>query len=290
MISQILEIPNDLNYLNRGDSLEHISDLRLLPMTGLASRREVRERIQVSKSKGFQEVIGDYGSLRSSRINIDSLHKDFNKSLKMRTFFSKIKCKGFSYYLDSNLNCNYERLREDINIRIALFPKEDFFYPRHLKRHLRKVRFNHFRSGGYESIAFAFAKIENRNCQVLALQSDIIRRRVAYVKDHFRGWRKVLFMLLVNLVQNQTETVSLFRASDIAKACHANSKPSARQVGVWESIYDKTAEDFGLEPRRLDYSSNLQLYADQPKYATNVAYCATIDSVLRRFCYERYQD
>ncbi len=214
---------------------------------------------------------------------MNSFRRELLETVKARKFFQRLRCRGFSYSVWHNASLNDEHLREDIDIRLALVPEHDLFYPSRLRRYLRRGNGNHVRSGAFESIAFALAAVTDRRCDILIMQSDLVRRRPSYVREHFRGWRKVLFLLVASIVREHADTICMFRASDVARACDPRFIPTSMQIAAWRSIYERTAADFGLALTRLENPADLQIYRGMAPVPARLGYVGSIRETLRQY-------
>ena len=276
-------IPHRLNYLHRGSDLAGADDLRLLPVSGSIRTHELRRLLPALTSPGLRTVLAHYRPAAPPIVDIDALRRDLEQTIQARALFRRIGCRGFSYAVWSDVPFEGEPLRDDIDVRVALLPESDLFYPDRLRRYLRRGYGNHVRGGAFESIAFALAAVKARTCHVLVLQSDLARRRPSYVREHFRGWRKILFLVVASLVRHRADDICVFRALDVARSCHRSFLPTATQIAAWESIYDRTAADFGLRLAALDECADLRIYASEPCVCARVGYVGNVHAILRRF-------
>jgi len=252
-----------LNYLNFGDSLEAFQTLELW-QSGFCLKRNLIEDLRTAgnPSPFLIEVLRSYGGGRTKRIDLQALHQDILASFKFRQQFSELGSRGFSYTLQESIELCGDQLRDDINLRLALMPDETLFYPPRIKRYLRRGYSNHYRANGFSSIAFALGKITDKACYVLIMQSDLAFRSPAYIRDHFRGWRKVFFGIITNIANCRCGTIYLPFAHDVMKCCHPGFRRPTTTPKSWCMIYDRTAEDFRLTPVRLRKPINIQVYRE----------------------------
>ena len=218
------------------------------------------------------EIIKGYKGNRVKKININDLKCDVEKSFLLREFFKSLRCRGFSYKVHESINLIGDPLREKINLRIALMPDDDLFYPPEVKRYLRRVSKNHYVYNGYRSIAFALGSRSDRKWYIFILQSDIAFRKRSYIKEHFRGWRKVLFANIMKLAIGKADTIYLCRAEDVIRCCHPEFWKPKKLPDSWRIIYDETAKYFNMKIARLDEYINIQTFKDLQPIYTNVFY------------------
>jgi hypothetical protein len=252
-----------VNYLNYGDSLDGLLALYNNLAGEFRVKQELIEELQdLGKPSQFLiEVIKSYGGRKTGRIDLHALLHDIKESVSFKGKFAEFGCRGFSYVLHEYIDLISENLREDINLRIALMPDEKLFYPPRIRRYLRRAWFNHYLSDGYPSICFALGKITNETCYVFIMQSDLAYREPAFIRDHFRGWRKLLFKNVALIANRKCRTIYLPSAHDVTRCCHPFRRPNTSPKS-WLMIYDRTAEDFQFSPASLRETVNIQVYRD----------------------------
>lgn len=268
-----------VNYLHYGDSLNWGHLLDPLDPDRIHRKHDLIETIIGQKQKYLVEVIRGYGRKRAKRINMERFKTDFRHSLANRTRFEALGCRGFSFRVHESAEfC--DPIREEINLRIALMADEELFYPPRIKRYLRRVNNNHWFSDGFPSLAFSLG-IRGRDAwYVFVLQSDLAFRSPPYVRDHLRGWRKILFASILRLASKRVPRVYLCRAEDALRAC-SSCLPVPRVVPEsWKSIYERTAADFGLRPIRLGRPVDIQLLPNCGSVYADAFYEATITPEL----------
>lgn len=210
-------------------------------------------------------------------IDIDRLRDDIATTIAVRDIFARLGCRGFSYRLWTAPEFAGDELSPELNVKVALMPDDGLFYPRRVKAYLRRTGTNHLRADGFGSIAFALGSVHSGQCLIAVLQSDVARRRQpSYVREHFRGWRKVLLSLICVAVADRADTIVIPRAADVARACHASFPAAPAQITVWETIYDRTALDFGLVLTKLKRPIDLRVYAERPAVWADTAYIGDI--------------
>jgi len=227
-------------------------------------KQELIEKLQNSgeKSQFLVEVIKSYAGRKTKRIDVQALRKDIKESAHFKSKFTELGCRGFSYVLHESITLRGEELREDINLRIALMPNEKIFYPPRIRRYLRRAwLLNHYLFDRFPSICFALGKKTDKECFVFIMQSDLAYRTPAFIRDHFRGWRKLLFKNVAQIANRKHTTIYLPSAHDVTRCCQPFRKPLTTPKN-WLMIYDRTAEDFQLTPVLLREPVNIQVYRD----------------------------
>ncbi len=268
------------NYLHYGNALERWHLGGVAEHHGLHSKRALLEELGRSggDTRHLAQIIRSYGPLRARTVDVDQLRADFAATVGLRARFRALDCRGFSYRIDREITLTgpHSRvalpLRGEINLRWALMSGEDLFYPPKVRQYLRRFTLSHYSRNGFPAIAFALG-IQGRGAwYVLALQSDLAVGTPAYIRDHFRGWRKVLFANLLSAAAGDADTVYLCTAQDTLRACHPGYCAPAAVPPAWERIYDRTAADFHMRLVRLRGLLNIQLFSRQRAVYANRLY------------------
>lgn len=270
----------EVNYLHYGNALDRCADLERIPEQGIHAKQPLLLKL-ASGSAETRELIQAYGAKRSKRIDAGRFRLDLGRSLVHRRFFASLGCRGFSYRVEDEIEfC--EPLRECINLRVALMPGEELFYPQRVKRYLRRVNSNHYFCDGYPSIAFALGTKTPRAWFIFVMQSDLALRGPSYIREHFRGWRKVLFANIVRMARGHAATIYLCRSEDVLRACHSSFRPPQRVPGSWEAIYNRTAGDFCMQLVEIPERVNIQLFPDQPEMVVDNFYQLPVGGATSR--------
>ena len=255
-----------VNYLHLGNVLGQPAAMSALPLDGVHSKLQVLGKLRglCGEARELAGLMQAYGPKHSKRIDIGQFRLDIARSLAHRRFFSSLGCRGFSYRVEDEIDfC--EPLRKRITLRVALMPGEQLFYPPRVKRYLRRVNSNHYFSGGFPSIAFALGIKRPDAWFVFVMQSDVALRSPSYIREHFRGWRKVLFANIVRLAHGNASMLYLCRAEDVLRACHSGFSPPRTVPTAWHAIYDQTAGDFHMQIAQLSDNVDVQLFPRQPR-------------------------
>jgi hypothetical protein len=198
------------------------------------------------------------------KVTFNQLRQALQESAEWREQFHALGCRGFSYKLDLNMsgyNSRYPRefrLGSRINLRMALLTGKTLFYPSRVNSHFRCKWDNHYFHEKMPSIAFCFGMKTDRAWYIFVMQSDLATRGPSNVRDHFRGWRKILFANVVAQARGKVDALYLCRAEDAVRACFRLTKEKPGRVSQrWRSIYDLTAEQWGM--RLVKYFYELPL-------------------------------
>lgn len=252
---------NYINYLHYGNSLDAL--LSILDLNGdFYHKEKLVRRFQINRTldRFLLEVMDSYGGVKSKQIYLPSFKQDIRKSLELRKVSSKLKCRGFSYILHESIDIDCPDLRKDVNLRIALMPNEKLFYPKRLRRYFRRQYYSHYRFDRYPSICFALGKIINEKCFISIMQSDFIHRNPSFIRDHFRGWRKILMHNIIEVVKGRCNSIYIPSAHKVFCCCHPNFSKSDTTPKLWFDIYDRTAADFMSSIVYLSKPINIQIY------------------------------
>jgi hypothetical protein len=266
----------EVNYLHQGQALDLWP--RLLPKGdgSIAKLGLLRHLCSCSSiPSGLRGVIRGYLPMRK-RISLGELKQALWQSIEWRNQFSALGCRGFSYELDLGMkeyNQQQARpfqVRHSINLRIALIPGMELFYPPRIRRFFRRVSWlgHHYSTNNLPSIAFCFGRKTDRAWYVFVMQSDLETGGPSCVREHFRGWRKVLFANVVAQAARKIGTVYLCRAEDVERACYHGWWKTRCVPDRWRSIYDGTALQWGMQLVKVSEPVNLQIYrAKKPVYS-----------------------
>ena len=271
-----------VNYLHYGGALDGGQLLSSFPDRGLCAKKDLVQGLARGNgaSGALEVLVRGYGAKQSKKIDVEHFHLDIARSrLLHRPFFTSLGCRGFSYKLDSEIELN-EPLESYVTLRVALMPDELLFYPPRVKRYLRRVNGNHYFCDGYPSIAFALGMKTKEAWFIFVMQSDLALRGPSYIRDHFRGWRKVLFTSILRLAVGQTKNVYLCRVEDVVRALHSDFPVRSAAPAAWNTIYAGTADFFSMEPTRLREPIGIQVFQEQAQITTDQCYALSITPSL----------
>jgi hypothetical protein len=263
---------HSVNYLHLGDALDDWTTLRqLAPPAGPRLQALLEEARSGSRARtDLEKLIRGYLSL-SGKKTAEHLQREFDNSVHWRERFHQLGCRGFSYLFDREMAGYNSRpgrrckIRDEINLRYALLPARGLYYPGGVWKYLQGVHAgsNHYFKDTLPSIAFCFGKKTADAWHILLLQSDLACEGPSLIRDHFRGWRKVLAANVMAQARGRTPRVLLCRAQDAERACFPNTKVAGKLSERWLSLYDGTAREWGMRLVRLDAPVDIQLYCGQ---------------------------
>jgi hypothetical protein len=260
-----------MNFLHYGSALQQADALQSVTSQYL-NKSSLLEALEVPRhNPDLAVIVRGYGPKRTKRISVPSLERDFRETHILMDFFRQLGCRGFSHRVERDIAMN-ERLRPAIDFRIALMADDSFFYPPLVKKFLRRTENNHFFSKGFPSIAFALGEKRLDGFYIYVLQSDVVCSRSAVIRQHFRGWRKVLFAHVLREAVDTTSNIYLCSAVDVLRACRPEFPRPFQVPKSWISIYDDTARFFGMEAIELPAPINIQIYPDLPTVPTSRFY------------------
>jgi len=210
------------------------------------------------------------------RFTFGELKQAFDESIEWRERFRLLGCRGFSYSLNLGMR-GYNGMRHPacqlsagVDIRLALMPHRELFYPAGVKRYVRRAPWsaNHYFHKKTPAIAFCFGRKLQDAWYVLVLQSDVASKGPACVREHFRGWRSVLFANVVAQALGKAARLYLCRALDVERACFPETKETGCIPEAWTSIYDRTAKEWGMRLVTVECPVDVQIYSRQkPVYS-----------------------
>jgi hypothetical protein len=190
-------------------------------------------------------------------------------------WFAALGCRGFSYELTAAPRFRLSFPRR-IDLRFALHLPRTLAHPSGVASALRRVRCQHVVSGGGRAAAFALgtARRETHGLvwYVFVLQSDLALLGPAALRDYLRGWRKVLFAGVLNAARSAgAGAVCLAPAEAVFHAAALFRGYDLRRLPpLWESIYDRTAADFGMTPGCATAPLNIQSVPRRRPYLCDV--------------------
>lgn len=262
-----------LNYLNHGNSLRCLAGAKHALAGDVAPKGMVLAHLEAAGcgDGGVVDVVRSFGGTPCRSIDLVQLRADISGSLVAQAEFASLGCRGFSFALFENLNTSIDDMRDDVNFTVALMPTSELYYPPRVRRYLRRVFFSHYRHDGYPAICFALGKMIGTTCCICILQSDLTYDLPAFIRDHFRGWRKVLFKAVMHVLRERSHGILLPRADDVARICSKWRGPGP-PPDSWRAIYEKTASEFRLRVDRLALPLDIQIYSDAPPVLVDTAY------------------
>lgn len=281
-----------MNYLHYGDALSHLSDLARSARASRISKNDVMKIVSTGFSKNtyLAEVVRSYHGIRSRTFLASDFVSDCDSSREAQVVFRNLGCRGFSHELW--VDAKYRSSRPGIDIQIVLLPAYQLFYPPKVHAHLRTLcrrYYSHFSRGGYPCIAFALGRRTLDGWYILSLQSDVAFRQPSALREHFRGWRKVLFHHVVELAREEGAAIHLPRGADVARACvPGDALVQERLRKRFELIYDRTARDFRMGlvrrpvPHNIQVGKNLQSTWERHFYRLSLDYVPNVVSEMVR--------
>ncbi|HVY52466.1 MAG TPA: hypothetical protein VHA07_13010 [Devosia sp.] len=246
------------NYLHHGDFLDRSRALLGSLPAGPAFTK--LEACRANREGPFaDEVLRAYGPLRSRRILRADLAADIEASFAARDWFRGLGTRGFSYRLISDFEFARE-LRPEIDLRVGLFFGDDLFYPPRLRRFLQRHADPHMEDGTLKCLGFALGQRAGSAWIVSVLQSDLTFNRPSYVRDHIRGWQRVLMAeILAQAKRAGVAKLLLAAASDQVRCSDPAFKIVTAVPESWRLIYDQTAGFFGMTPQQGGPSFDIQV-------------------------------
>lgn len=151
-----------------------------------------------------------------------------------------------------------------VDLRFAVLLPLYLSLPMSVVRALRHERCRHVLSEQGRCAAFALgtSRIESSvlNWYVFTLQSDLAFSKISSAREYVRGWRKAIFARIVNQAIKQgvnrlflSPSVEVYRATVLSRSLVPDSMPE-----IWQVIYDRTANEFGMKKIFIDEPMNIQ--------------------------------
>jgi hypothetical protein len=145
-------------------------------------------------------------------------------------------------------------------------PSRSLFYPAAVLKYFNSTAWygNHFYYRDLPSIAFCFGRTIGRDWYVITMQSDLSCTAPSAVRDHFRGWRNVLFANVVAMARGRADAVHLCLVGDVARGCFPGTRDESEPPTRWRTIYDGTAADWRMQVVTAPAPVNIQIYNSKP--------------------------
>jgi hypothetical protein len=89
------------------------------------------------------------------------------------------------------------------------------------------------------------------------------------VKEIFRGWQRVLFLLVIELARQRGITAIAIPSSKVMAELDGVDEAALRRDRAWQGLYDGMAQFFAMTPSRQPYPTNLQ-----PVWFSRPAWCS----------------
>jgi hypothetical protein len=262
-----------INYLHFGDGLNNLINL-IDDFIETNSKTELAKTLLENYhiSDYATDIIKSYGNEYQDYIDVQSLRIDLIKTLRTKSLFEDLNCRGFSYLVSDDFDFSY-KLDKSINFKFALLTDKFLYYPPRIRRYLPRPHQNHIRIKKYPSIAFALGRIIDRNLYIITLQSDLFFTNPSYIREHIKGWRRVIFNEIIQHMKNKVKNIYLITTEDIVFTYKSFlSKYQQSPPAIWDKIYDNTAYQFGMKLVTFDYNINLQTVHGSPEINTNKMY------------------
>ena len=258
-------VPRRINYLHYGDALEQLQVIREYSTLRQIPKKTVVARLNGSvRSKEYASyIIERYGSRKRKTIDVAHALADLETSIRTRRHFRALRSRGFSYDFSTRPTGFPVRFRKHINVRAAIFADTRLHYPPAVLKFLSYTRRCHFYDYYGPAIAFLLAILRGRDLYIVTLQSDPSFNVPSAVKEHFRGWRRILLNL--TMTHYQPRRAYLVQSEDVLRACYQGSNVPAKVPVSWQHIYEQSAKESGKKIMTLERGLNIQLYARHPK-------------------------
>lgn len=191
--------------------------------------------------------------------------------------FRSIGCRGFSFSFKP-CRLPYQHLRLDLEC-FALVVDDWLYYPPRIRTTIQELAKTDAHLPG--AIGWVLVKpISWSNTVywvVLNIQSDWASRGPTWIRDHFRGWQRILIYCLLLMAEGSgIAAVAMPRASAVARASYplrANANPPQH----WVALYDGTAEVFEMKMSRFLVEVDIQTIAHLPPVMCSCFYVREFD-------------
>jgi hypothetical protein len=229
----------------------------------LRNDRNIQPCANQTISNECEDII-NFFSISPGVVPRHCIMEGLSKTKHWRRLFRSIGCRGFSFSLNQS-PLPYQRLRLDLEC-FALVVDDCFYYPPKVRGALHEL--NTADTHLTKTIGWVlFKEILCSNARywvVLNIQSDWASRGPSCIRDHFRGWQRVLIYCLLVLAQDSNISgVAIPHASTVVRA----SKPLRPETNAsqhWLALYDGTAEALDMKVSRLPTEVDIQTIVHLP--------------------------
>lgn len=257
---------SSFNYLHYGNALD---DLPLIiqrfglekplykkdVITYLQSLKGMKER----RIRDLVDVVRAFDGIRRRKLNVGDISRAIEESRKWRPIFHSLRCRGFSFCPCENPEIR-ARLKSHVNVKIALIVESTLYYPPKVREGIKS--FFSVTTHVPKGIGWMLGTKQRVDGEkwwfILNIQSDLMSTQISSLKEIFRGWQRVLFQLVIMLaLRHDISMIAIPSAEAVAKA--SVGFPPTRSVPEnWRSLYDETAEFFGMQWTTLREPIDLQ--------------------------------
>lgn len=177
--------------------------------------------------------------------------------------FAPLGCRGFSYVFSTAPKFRLP-FAHRVDLRFALHLPKTVQHPAPVVRALRRDRCHHVVSAQGRCAGFALGTTRREAAglawYIYVLQSDLALLGRPAVRDYLRGWRKVLMACVLNAATaGAVQVVYLAPAEAVFEAARLNRGFAlTRLPDLWRQIYDRTAQEFGMQPCEVATAVNIQ--------------------------------
>ncbi len=276
-LRSVPEVGLSLNYLHFGESLAVLTELAR--RTGTEGEADPVELIamlrtaQPGKGRGgadAADVLRTVAGL-GGHVSLPRLRHDLQMSLRFREVFRSLGCRGFSFQLREGpqfRNCGFSSA---VSLKLALIADRGLYYPPKVRQGLTTAESENRHVAHAVGWLLVLEKtIEaQRWWYVINVQSDLMSAPVSCLKEIFRGWQRVLFLLVIGMARQRGITAIAIPPSKLMAELDGDEDVARRRDRAWQGLYDGVAEFFALSLTQLPVPVNLQ-----PVWFARPAWCS----------------
>jgi hypothetical protein len=278
-----------LDYLHYGTALDFLPSI-LSGMEGWNSRDKndaivhlhSLDRIKAKVREHSLDIVRSFGGVNEKRLSISDFISALDRSRRWKTLFHSLRCRGFSFrFCEGTLKA---RTREHVNINFALVTDFTLYYPPQVRADLAKFSPRHIQGG----IGWLLGTEQNIDQTkwwfILNLQSDAMSAQANSLREIFKGWQRVLFLMVAaSAAQRGVSHIAIPSTSAVIKAATGDSNgPKAGARNTWHSLYEGTAEFFGLKRGRIAQSVDLQTMSWREPVKCRDFFQINVSQLMRR--------
>jgi len=145
-------------------------------------------------------------------------------------------------------------------MKVALIADRGLYYPPKVRQGLPAAELKNWHVE--HAIGWLFIVEKTMEGQrwwyVTNVQGDLMSVPVSCLKEIFRGWQRVLFLLVVRLARQRGVTAIAIPPSKLMAELNGVVDVARRRDRAWRGLYEGVAEFFAMSPSQTPFPTNLQ--------------------------------
>jgi hypothetical protein len=228
------------------------------------------------------DVIRSFGGVDEPSLSARDVLGAIDTTRRWRRIFRFLCCRGFSFRLCEGLRVG-PSLRSNVNIHFALVTDPKLYYTPRVRQDLARFSARHIPRGIGWALGSEQQIGRNKWWFILNIQSDVMSSPFNSLREIFRGWQRLLFLLIVLQAQRRDISfVAIPSTSAVAQAATSGVNiPTEGAKNSWYSLYEGTAGFFDL---KLEHTPpiDLQTMSWRGYVECDQFFVANVDALIRQ--------